>query len=270
MAQKGVDTEGVKKKSKGQKGEAVAPYTVPLKTTPKATIPDDWEDHWEGDADAPFISGEGGKSEGLAGGVKGLITDEDEVYDNPDWLDKVGANAMAGIEASLTEVQHKQLMMLKQLFAKLLDNYGIDAKCAQEWEDEGVRLQDIIKWCSLGFSMETSKEWLARQFKVDAAMKWHQAGADLRSAFIFRKHQVSHNDASLWMATKLSYNAMSYIVRVRISYAQVSPWIMSKYPVEEIVEFVECDSLEHTPRPLWHLACPLLKPRHIMMPFQTH
>ncbi|KAJ9087526.1 hypothetical protein DSO57_1032496 [Entomophthora muscae] len=65
---------------------------------------------------------------------------------------------MAGIEASLTEVQHKQLMMSKQLFAKLLDNYGIDAKCAQEWEDEGVRLQDIIKWRSLGFSMETSKE----------------------------------------------------------------------------------------------------------------
>ncbi|KAJ9065690.1 hypothetical protein DSO57_1016921 [Entomophthora muscae] len=129
---------------------------------------------------------------------------------------------------------------MTQLFAKLLDNYGIDVKCAQEWEDEGVRLQDIIKWRSLGFSMETSKKWLARQFKVDAAMKWHQAGADLRSAFIFCKHQVSCNDAGLWMATKLPYNVMSYIVRMHISYAQASPWIMSKYPVEEIVEFVKC------------------------------
>ncbi|KAJ9080589.1 hypothetical protein DSO57_1023195 [Entomophthora muscae] len=240
MAQKGVDTGDVKKKSKGQKGEAVVPYTVPLKTTPKAIIPDYWEDHWEGDADASFISGEGSKAGGSAGGATGFLTDEDEVYDNPDWLDKVGANAMAGIEASLTEVQHKQLMMCKQLFTKMLDNYDIDAKCAQEWEDEGVRPQDIIKWCSLGFSMETSKEWLACQFKVDAAMKWHQAGADLRSAFIFCKHQVSYNDASLWMATKLPYNAMAYIVCMCISYAQASPWIMSKYPAEEIVDFVKC------------------------------
>ncbi|KAJ9089107.1 hypothetical protein DSO57_1016205 [Entomophthora muscae] len=118
MAHKGVDTGG-EKKSKGQKVEAVVPYTVTLKTSPKATIPDEWEDHWEGEADAPSISGEGTKQKAWQEVQQGSL------------MMRMRANVMSEIEASLSKSQKKQLMMCLQLFAMLLDSYGIDDKCAQ-------------------------------------------------------------------------------------------------------------------------------------------
>ncbi|KAJ9060312.1 hypothetical protein DSO57_1032146 [Entomophthora muscae] len=59
MTQKGTDNRGGKKKAKGWDGEAVTPHQTTPKALAKDTVPDDWEDHWEGQVNGPPISGGG-------------------------------------------------------------------------------------------------------------------------------------------------------------------------------------------------------------------
>ncbi|KAJ9056208.1 hypothetical protein DSO57_1035536 [Entomophthora muscae] len=68
-----------------------------------------------------------------------------KVYNNPDWMKKFGSKALSDIEASITEFQNKELVMCQLLVSQLLDSYDIDDKDAQEWKDEEISSNYIVK-----------------------------------------------------------------------------------------------------------------------------
>ncbi|KAJ9052530.1 hypothetical protein DSO57_1033193 [Entomophthora muscae] len=162
------DTGGGKKlKAKG--GAASAPSAVPAST---GDVLNNWEDQWQ----AGDIVGQDGSRKTQCGNYNitkirvlkvGLGTGED--LDNPNWLDKTSDKDFAALHKNLLPKKKCEVLSQQQLFRDLLSEYNIDSISAQGWEDNGIHLQDIIKWRSLGLTLEQSKLWYKNQFKVDVA-----------------------------------------------------------------------------------------------------
>ncbi|KAJ9080719.1 hypothetical protein DSO57_1022000 [Entomophthora muscae] len=157
---------------------------------------------WEAQATAGKIAGQGGSKKPLCGetkttkiGVSEARLSPGEDLDDPNWLDKLSDKDFAALHQNLSPKQKSDVLSQQQLFWDLLSAYEIDSVSAQGWEDNGVCLQDIIKWCSLGLTLEQAKQWLLHQFTVDAATKWCHAGINVSAVSVFRKHQVPRDEA---------------------------------------------------------------------------
>ncbi|KAJ9058074.1 hypothetical protein DSO57_1016246 [Entomophthora muscae] len=226
------DTGRGKKKSWGKHGAAKAPYVKPGL---QAVVPDAWDDD-QASCDLSESRESHGNNEIIATDV---VVGPGGEMDDPDWLENADKNDLHTLEANLSPKQKKEILGRQKLVQELLSLYNIDSTTAQEWEDEGICLQDVLKWCSLNFSLVQAKQWLKYQFSVDAATKWHCAGVNVDAAIIFRKHQVPRDEAMAWVNTGLPLDSIAYIVRFRVPFDQAEPWLMSKYLANEIIEFIK-------------------------------
>ncbi|KAJ9083936.1 hypothetical protein DSO57_1029425 [Entomophthora muscae] len=224
------DVGGGKKKSQGKHGAAKALYVKP---GVKAGAPDNWEDNRgsKSGSENPIDNNEIIAAD-VAVGPGGKM-------DDPNWLENSDATAMHTLEATLSAKQKKEILGRQKLVQELLSLYNIDSTTAQEWEDEGIRLQDVLRWCRLNFSLDQAKQWLKYQFSVDAVTKWHFAGVNVDAAIIFRRHQVPRDEAMAWVFTGLPLDSITYIFRFQVPFEQAEPWLMNKYLATEIIEFIK-------------------------------
>ncbi|KAJ9075060.1 hypothetical protein DSO57_1000343 [Entomophthora muscae] len=200
------ETGGGKKKTQGKHRAAKAPY---MKPGSKAVVPDDWEDDCA--SDGKSVSRESHRADEIINNDVAVGPGGD--LDNPDWLNNVDITDLHTLEATLSAKQKKEILGQQKIVQELLSLYNIDSTTAQEWEDECICLQDVLRWCSLNFSLGQAKQWLKYQFSVDAATKWHYAGVNVDAAIIFCKHQVPRDKEMAWVNTGLLLDSIAYIVR---------------------------------------------------------
>ncbi|KAJ9068874.1 hypothetical protein DSO57_1024311 [Entomophthora muscae] len=220
------DTGGVKKMR--AKGGATSAPSAALACT--GDVPVNWEAQWV----AGTISDGNGKSwhnnsEAKNKGAAEAGLGPGEELDDSNWIDKISDKDFDVLHANLSPKQKNEILSRKRLFRELLDSYDIDVSTAQSWEDDGVCLQDVLKWRSVGLTLEQTKLWLHHQFTVDAATKWCNAGIDVHAASVFCKHQVPRVEALAWVNTGLPLDFIAYIARFCVSFVQAEPWIANRY-----------------------------------------
>ncbi|KAJ9067213.1 hypothetical protein DSO57_1001850 [Entomophthora muscae] len=232
------DTEdGKKMRAKG--GAASAPRVA---TTPTGDVPNNWDDQWN----AGGILGQDGSGNTRCGdskisekGASEVGLGPGEELDNPNWINKVSDKDFDALQLSLLPKQKIEVLSCQQLFKELLETYNIDGSIAQSWEDNGVPLQDIIKWCSLGLMLEQAKQWLLHHFTVDAATEWCHTGIETNVAAAFCKHQVPRDEVLAWINTGLPLDPIAYIARFRVPFVQAEPWIANRYTASETFKFIK-------------------------------
>ncbi|KAJ9081505.1 hypothetical protein DSO57_1014043 [Entomophthora muscae] len=226
------DTGGGKKKSWGKHRAAKALYVKPGL---QAVVPDTWDNNQASYDQSKSMESHG--NDDIIGADVAIGPGGEK--DNPDCLNNIEATDLHKLEATISAKQKKEVLGWQKLVQELLSLYNIDSTTAQEWEDEGIHLQDVLRWCSLKFSFAQAKQWLKYQFSVDAATKWHCAGVNVDAAIIFCKHKVPRDEAMTWVNTGLPLDSIAYIFRFQVLFDQAEPWLMNKYLATEIIEFIK-------------------------------
>ncbi|KAJ9072887.1 hypothetical protein DSO57_1022482 [Entomophthora muscae] len=112
-----------------------------MKPGAKAGVPDNWEENCRSQSKSwskiPIDN-----NENIAADV---VVGPGGEMDKPNWLENADENDLRTLEANLSPKQKKETMGHQKIVKELLSLYNIDKATAQEWEDEGICLQDVLR-----------------------------------------------------------------------------------------------------------------------------